>query len=207
VFSPRRVQVRNRTPILGNYETFVIRGILGMVARQGCTQHCCNGGLAVARCSLEDVQPFRILEVPVWMFDTAACCRIRTARSCVVTVESLRELTTVLRCTESGDLDFAIQGQHRYLLNAGGADVGVAEATEIHSTGVVRPAASQGGLAGIVARDSTEDTAPGDATAAAGKIPVTGRASTKPSTGTAREVRFLRVSTDFQVLRSAANST
>src|SRR4051812_45593229 len=34
-------------------------------------------GSAVARCSLEDEQPFRILEIPVWMFDGAACCRIR----------------------------------------------------------------------------------------------------------------------------------
>ena len=124
-------------------------------------------GLAVARCSLEDVQPFRILEVPAWMFDAAACCRIRTAGSSVVTVESLRELRTVLRCTQRSDLDLAIQARHRYLLKAGGADVGVADSTEIHSTGVVRPAASQAGLARTVARDATEGTAPDDATAAA----------------------------------------
>lgn len=125
-------------------------------------------GLAVARCSLEDVQPFRILEIPVWMFDGAACCRIRTDGSSVVTVEALRDLMTVLRCTQRSDPDFAIQGQHRYLLNAGGADVDVAEPTEIHSTGVVRPAVSQARLAGTVARDSTEGIALGDATAGAG---------------------------------------
>jgi hypothetical protein len=102
------------------------------------------------------------------MFDAAACCRIRTSRSSVVTVEALRELMTVLRCTQRSDVDFATQGQHRYLLNTGGADVGIAEPTEIHSIGVVRPAASQAGLAGTVARDSTEGTALGDATAAAG---------------------------------------
>ena len=109
-------------------------------------------GLAVARCSLEDVQPFRILEIPVWMFDVAACCRIRSTGSSVVTVEALRDLMTVLRCTPRSDLDVAIQVQHRYLLNAGGADVGIAEPTEIHSTGVVRPAASKTGLVGTVAR-------------------------------------------------------
>ena len=125
-------------------------------------------GLAVARCSLEDIQPFRILEIPVWMFDAAACCRIRTAGSSVVTVEALRDLMIVLRGTQRSDLDLAIQGQHRYLLNAGGADVDVAEPTKILSTGVVRPAASQAGLAGTVARDSTEGIALGDATAAAG---------------------------------------
>jgi hypothetical protein len=29
---------QQQTPILGNFETFVIHGILGMVARSGCTQ-------------------------------------------------------------------------------------------------------------------------------------------------------------------------
>jgi hypothetical protein len=125
-------------------------------------------GSAVARCSLEDEQPFRILEIPVWMFDEAACCRIRTDGSSVVTVEALRDLMTVLRCPQRKDPEFAIQGEHRYLLNAGGADVDVAEPTEIDSTGVVRPAASQAGLAGTVARDSTEGIALGDATTGAG---------------------------------------
>src|SRR3954447_17330787 len=101
------------------------------------------------------------------MFDAVACCRIRTAGSSVVTLESLRELRTVLRCTQRSDLELAIQDRHRYLLKAGGADVGVADSTEIHSTGVVRPAASQAGLARTVARDATEDTAPDDGTAAA----------------------------------------
>ena len=32
------VQVSNKAPILGNYETFGIRGILGMVARSGCME-------------------------------------------------------------------------------------------------------------------------------------------------------------------------
>jgi hypothetical protein len=100
------------------------------------------------------------------MFDGAACCRIRTDGSSVVTVEALRDLMTVLRCTQRKD--FAIQGQHRYLLNAGGADVDVAEPTEIHSTGVVYPAAFQAGLAGTVARDSTEGFALGEATTGTG---------------------------------------
>src|SRR3954453_6669242 len=70
-------------------------------------------GLAIARCSLEAIQPFRILEIPVWMFDAAACCRIRTAGSSVVTVEALRDLMIVLRGTQRSDPDLAIQGQHR----------------------------------------------------------------------------------------------
>src|SRR6202049_4891942 len=32
-------------------------------------------GRAVGRCSLEDVQPFRILEVPLWMMDPAVAAK------------------------------------------------------------------------------------------------------------------------------------
>jgi hypothetical protein len=94
-------------------------------------------GRSDARCSLEDVQPFRILEVPLWMLDVAVCCKIRSAKVSVVDVESLRELKTLLRSTLPSDLDLATQAQHRYLLNAGGADVDVIEPAEIHSAGVV----------------------------------------------------------------------
>src|SRR6266852_4432418 len=86
-------------------------------------------GRAVARCSLEDVQPCRILEVPLWMLDAAACCRIRAAASRVTSTESLRELKALLQSTRRIDPEFAIQVQHPYLLDAGGADVNVVEPT------------------------------------------------------------------------------
>jgi hypothetical protein len=126
-------------------------------------------GFAVARCSLEDVHPFRILEVPLWMFDAAACCKIRTAGSSVATVESLRELQAVLGSTQGSDLDLAIQAQHRYLLDTGGADVSVVEPSEIYSTGVVCSAASETELARTGSRDATESSALADPTAAAGR--------------------------------------
>jgi hypothetical protein len=121
----------------------------------------------VARCSLEDVQPFRILEVPLWMLDTAVCCKIRTAKAGVANAASLRELITLLRSAQRKDLDLAIQAQHRYLLNAGGADVGIAESTEIRSTGVVWSATSETGLAGAVTRNSREGFAIAEPTAEA----------------------------------------
>jgi len=34
-------------------------------------------GQAVAYCSLDDVPACRVLEVPLWMVDVAACCKIR----------------------------------------------------------------------------------------------------------------------------------
>jgi hypothetical protein len=54
-------------------------------------------GQAVARCSLEDVQPFRMVEVPLWMLDAAACCKIQASKCKVANVESLRELKALLQ--------------------------------------------------------------------------------------------------------------
>ena len=100
------------------------------------------------------------------MFDTAACCRIRAASSSVVTVEALRELKALLRSTQQTSRELAKDGQHRYLLNAGGADVGVVEAAEVYSTGVICSTESETGLAGTVTRDSTEGSAIADNPAA-----------------------------------------
>ena len=124
-------------------------------------------GRAVARCSLEDVQPCRILEVPLWMLDAAACCRIRAAASRVTSTESLRELKALLQSTRRIDPEFAIQVQHPYLLDAGGADVNVVEPTEVDPTGAICAPASKTGLAGTVSRGSTEASAIAGATSAA----------------------------------------
>ena len=126
-------------------------------------------GLAVARCNLEDVQPFRILEVPLWMLDRVACCKIRTAKSSVVNLEALRELKVLLQSTRRIDAEFAIHAQHPYLLDAGGADVSVVEPTEADPTGALCAPASKTGLAGTVPRGATEDSAIAGATAAAAR--------------------------------------
>src|SRR5204863_9582729 len=75
-------------------------------------------GQAVARCSLEDVQPFRIREVPLWMLDAAACCKIQSCKCKVANVESLRELKALLQPTQRINLEFANQTQHPCLLDA-----------------------------------------------------------------------------------------
>jgi hypothetical protein len=33
-------------------------------------------GVAVAHCSSEDVHPHRLLELPLWMLDSALCCQV-----------------------------------------------------------------------------------------------------------------------------------
>jgi hypothetical protein len=126
-------------------------------------------GFAVARCSLDEVLPVQIREVPLWMLDTAACCRMRSAKSSSVIVESLSDLKALLRSVVRTERELESQIRHRYLLNAGGADVGVLEATEIRAAGVVCSAKAEAGLAGAFARDTTESSTLADtAIAAAG---------------------------------------
>jgi hypothetical protein len=124
-------------------------------------------GQAVARCSLEDVQPFRIREVPLWMLDAAACCKIQSSKCKVANVESLRELKALLQPTRRVDPEFAIQTQHPCLLDAGGADVSVIEPTQVYPTRAVCSAESDTGLAGTIPRSAPEGSATAGATAAA----------------------------------------
>ena len=124
-------------------------------------------GQAVARCSLEDVQPFRILEVPLWMLDAAACCKIHASKCKVANVVSLRELKEVLQPVRRISHELANQTQHPCLLDAGGADVSVIEPTEVHPTRAVCSPESDTGLAGTIARGATEGSATAGAAAAA----------------------------------------
>jgi len=140
-------------------------------------------GRAVAHCSLEDVQPFRVLEVPLWMLDVAVCCKIRVVKSGLANVESLRELRALLHSAQPARGDIALEAQHRYLLDAGGADVNVADSRGTPSTPVVCSSASQAALDGSVARCSTEDSAIADAVAAAALRQTPGRG---PGRGGAR---------------------
>jgi len=111
------------------------------------------------------------------MLDVAVCCKIRSAKASVADVESLRELKTLLRSTLPSDLDLATQAQHRYLLNAGGADVDIVEPAEIHSAGVVCCPASETGLAETVTRNTTEGSAIAGSTAAAAESGIVRRSS------------------------------
>jgi hypothetical protein len=83
-------------------------------------------GVAVAHCSCEDVYPRRILELPLWMLDSAVCCRVRAAKPGNVNVETLRELRRLLHLALCASGELAKDTKHQYLLNAGGADVNAA---------------------------------------------------------------------------------
>ena len=85
-------------------------------------------GREVAYCSLEEVQTCRVLEVPLWMFDLATCCKSRVSKSGLASTQFLRELREVLQSAQAGArAHLTAQTQHRYLLHAGGADDDMAD--------------------------------------------------------------------------------
>jgi hypothetical protein len=121
-------------------------------------------GQAVAHCSLEELQTSRVLEVPLWMLDVAACCKTRVAHPGFASAQSLRELKEVLQSAHPrAQTHGRPETQHRYLLDAGGADGRIAGPTEIEPTSVVCSPAMQPALDRSVVRCSTKDSALGGA--------------------------------------------
>jgi hypothetical protein len=117
-------------------------------------------GQAVAYCSLEDVPACRVLEVPLWMLDVAACCKTRASKPGFASAQSLRDLQEVLQAARPRVQALnAPKTQPRYLLHAGGADGGIDGPAEIEPTPVVCSSAIQPGLDKSVVRCSTKDSA------------------------------------------------
>ena len=77
----------------------------------------------VVRCALTPELGAHATEIPLWMFDAAACVLMDLADEPTVDVEALRELSTLLRHVR-GPSDAAVpmlQAEHRSLSSAGGA--------------------------------------------------------------------------------------
>jgi hypothetical protein len=117
-------------------------------------------GQAVAHCSLEDVQASRVLEVPLWMLDVAACCKTQVSKPGFASPQSLRDLKEILQALRPRvQASIAPETQPRYLLNAGGVDAGIDGSAEIEPTPVVCSSARQPTLDESVVRCSTKDSA------------------------------------------------
>jgi hypothetical protein len=127
-------------------------------------------GRAVAYCSLED-ENSRVLEVPLWMLDVAACSKTALSKLAFVSAESLRELKEILESARlRAQLPATPETQHQYLQDAKGAEGGTADATETEPTSVIYSSPMQSALGRPVARHSTEDdAAAGAVTQAASK--------------------------------------
>ena len=114
-------------------------------------------GQAVAHCSLEDVPACRVLEVPLWMLDVAACCKIRASKPASASAQSLRDLKEVLQAARPQvPARMAPKTRPRYLLHAGGADGSIDGPAEIEPTLVVGSSAMQPALDESGVRCSTK---------------------------------------------------
>jgi hypothetical protein len=114
----------------------------------------------VAHCSLEDVPTSRVLEVPLWMLDVAACCKTRVSKPGFASVQSLRELKEVVQSAlPLAQAPDTSEAQHRYLLDAGGADGGIDGSAEIEPTPVACSSAMQPTLDRSVVRCQTKNSA------------------------------------------------
>ena len=88
---------------------------------------------AVFQCGADENPGVRLLEIPQWMFDSVACCRMRLATVPTVSCGALLDLKALLRCASFPVSNVVLQSQHRSLLSPGGADAKIAKPTESRS--------------------------------------------------------------------------
>ena len=60
-----------------------------------------RNGRAVFQCGLDEKPGARLLEIPQWMFDSVACCRMSLATAPTVSCGALLDLKALLRCASS----------------------------------------------------------------------------------------------------------
>ena len=121
---------------------------------------------AVFQCGADENPGARLLEIPQWMFDLVACCRMRLATVPTVSCGALLDLKALLRCASFSDSDVVLQGQHRSLLSPGGADAKITEPTESRSIQTVLSTSEAPVLAGAASGNQAENSTVAVATAA-----------------------------------------
>ena len=113
----------------------------------------------MAYCSLED-ENSRVLEVPLWMLDVAACSKNKVSKLGFVSTDSLRELKEILESARLGaQARTTPETQHQYLQDAKGADGGTADRAETKPTSVICSSPTQSALGRPIDRNPTEDHA------------------------------------------------
>jgi hypothetical protein len=106
------------------------------------------------------------LEIPQWMFDSVACCRLRLATVPTVGCDALLDLKALLRSASFPDGDVVLQGQHRSLLFSGGADEKITKPTESRAIQTVSSTPEESVLEDAASRHQTENSKVAGATAA-----------------------------------------
>jgi len=114
-------------------------------------------GQSVCRCGLEEERNRRAVEIPTWMFEPAACCRLPAMAVPTVSCDALLELKALLRTAQRPYPGVVLQAPHRSLLAAGGADATVRDPTAILSTDAVSSLPSASVVSDVAARYPKED--------------------------------------------------
>jgi hypothetical protein len=114
-------------------------------------------GHSVSRCGLEEERNRLSIEVPTWMFEPAACGRLRVMAVPAVNCDALRALQTLLRTTARPDPGDVLEAQHRSLPAAGGADAPVRDPTETLATHAVSSPSLASVVSDVTFRDPRED--------------------------------------------------
>ena len=110
----------------------------------------------MAYCSLED-ENSRVLEVPLWMLDVAACTKTQVSQLGFVSTDSLRELKEILESARLWERARTTpETQHQYLQDAKGAEGGTADPTETEPTSVICSSPTQSALGRPIDRHPTE---------------------------------------------------
>ena len=125
-----------------------------------------KNGRGVFRCGIDENPGVRLLEIPQWMFDSVACCRMRLATVPTVSGAALLDLKALLRCASFPVSDVVLQSQHRSLLSPGDADAKTTKPTESRSIQTISPTPEAPVLAGAACRNQTENSTVAGATAA-----------------------------------------
>jgi len=123
-----------------------------------------KSGLALYGCSLEQNHEARLFEIPQWMFESGACCRVQRAENPAVDCAALLDLKLLLQRTRSPGRDLVVQAQHHS--SPGGADARMGDSTEGSANRIVSLATTDPGLAKATARKQTEDRKTNGATVA-----------------------------------------
>jgi hypothetical protein len=79
---------------------------------------------SVCRCGLEEERSRLAVEIPAWMFESAACRGLRLLHAPAVSCDALRGVQALLRIVLQSALSGVLQAQHRSLPAAGGVRQG-----------------------------------------------------------------------------------
>ena len=120
-------------------------------------------GRRVFYCGSEEGPVVRHLEIPQWMFDPKACCRMPLAGAPIVGCDALLDLKELLRSVPRQQRDIVLRTPHHPL---GGADAKITEPTEGHSARTVSGVAEGPTEARVASRDPREDDPTAGASAA-----------------------------------------